>query len=113
MSQTIKQARSFGLLKLPSRQKCWTLGTLWVFFLSIMLTGCSEAVQSAVPGATPPNATAIAQAGKPAIRLDPSTGYAGTFVNVHGTGWRPSTMVTIKLADAQGRTPVLAASTTD
>lgn len=48
-----------------------------------------------------------------AITLAPAAGYAGTFVSVTGTGWPPSAMVIVKLADAQGRSPVLAAVAAD
>ena len=88
-----------------------------------ILAGCAQRAQGAAPaagaGATPiiiETNTGKADTGAPgraAIILAPATGYAGTFVGVTGTGWPPSAMVLVKLADVQGRSPVLAAVAVD
>lgn len=90
-----------------------------------VLAGCSQRAQGAAPSAVG-ETTRVAEVsmaasgtndtGAPrtaAITLAPGVGYAGTFVGVTGTGWPSSAMVVVKLADAQGRSPVLAAVATD
>ncbi len=104
-----------------------------LLFAIFVLAGCAQRAQGAAPsaaggttgvaevstaasGASGTNDTGAADTGAPrtaAIALAPAAGYAGTFVSVTGTGWPPSAMVLVKLADAQGRSPVLAAVATD
>jgi hypothetical protein len=95
-----------------------------LLFTVFVLAGCAQRAQGAAPSAgaagTPiavessgaaagtkdTGAGDTGAASTAAITLSPTSGYAGTFVGVTGTGWPPSAMVLIKLADAQGRSPV-------
>jgi hypothetical protein len=79
--------------------------------LVLLVMGCDNSARSPSPTAT--GSISIVQTLSPTIELDPATGYAGTRVNARGSGWRPATIVTLKLADAQGSSPVLTASTVD
>jgi hypothetical protein len=84
--------------------------------LSLMLTSALMSCdRSSAPPAFPTRTSGspVAQNLEPAIELAPASGYAGTYVAVRGSGWRPSAMVVIKLADAQGQSSVLTAVTTD
>ncbi|HMN26982.1 MAG TPA: hypothetical protein PKE45_02415, partial [Caldilineaceae bacterium] len=113
MSQTIRHEPAWFRRSSHYRRAVDLLRGLATCSLLLLLAGCSQAVQSAAPAATQPSATSSAQTSQPAVELNPTSGYAGTFVTVRGADWPPSTLVTIKLADTQGSTPVLAASTTN
>lgn len=54
----------------------------------------------------------IAQASDLAIAIYPDHGPAGSYIGVSGTGWPGATTVTIRVADAQGRSDILARGTT-
>lgn len=66
----------------------------------ISLSACTSIFQGP-PTPTPLPRITIDEV-DPAIELTPSEGYAGTYVNLRGTGWLPSTMIIVKLADEQG-----------
>jgi hypothetical protein len=98
-NQFTKVSLASGLSLLP------ILIFLMVFF------GCGEAPPPPTPS---PTAGAInTQPVTSTFDMDPAAGYAGTRVNVRGSGWQPATMITIKLTDAQGRSPVLTAVTSN
>jgi hypothetical protein len=80
---------------------------------TIGLVNCSGRAPSPLPTPAAPDQGAIARSAAPVILLNPSSGYAGSYINVQGRGWQPSTVVSIKLADERGRSPVLTIITTD
>jgi len=103
---------------------------IFLLLAIVLLAGCAQRAQGVAPSAaggtasvaevsttaSGTNDTGAADTGAlstAVITLAPAAGYAGTFVGVTGNGWLPSTMVLIKLADAQGRSPVLAAVAAD
>jgi hypothetical protein len=91
-----------------ARPLCWILS----LFLAIVLTGCSDFFQGvASPRSMDPRLT-VGET-NPSLVLEPSGGYAGTYVDLSGEAWAPSAMVVVKLADEQGRSAVLAATSTD
>lgn len=99
----------------PSGARSILLSPLWWLLLltSLAFTACGEPLSSSAPTSAPVTLPAVVQAGTPVIELTPATGYAGAYVNVRGSGWRPSAMVMIRLADNQGFSPVLATTLVD
>jgi len=78
-----------------------------------LLSACDSVARRIVPAvAAPPPQPADAPF-DPQIELSPKQGYVGTYVNVRGEGWKPGEMVLVVLADARGRSNVLAASIAD
>jgi hypothetical protein len=49
----------------------------------------------------------------PQLALDPVRGYAGSFIQVTGTGWQPGAIVSLVLVEASERSPVLVTSAVD
>lgn len=86
---------------------------LAILLLLITVAGCSEPTPVPTAPARVASPNAIAQAAAPTLVVAPTSGYAGAYVNVRGQAWSASTMVLVKLADAQGRSAVLAAVATD
>jgi hypothetical protein len=54
----------------------------------------------------------VAQAGNTTLAVYPDRGPAGSYLSVTGAGWPGSETVTIRVADAQGRSDILVESTT-
>ena len=78
----------------------------------ILLTGCADVFgPSKTELADSPRS--IPAATEPQISLEPSSGTVGTFVTVTGQGWKPSTMIAVKLTDGEGQSNVLAADNTN
>ena len=90
------------------RRLCWALALLFV----ITLGGCSNIFQGTATPVPQESRPAVGET-EPTLALDPSGGYAGTYVDLSGAGWTPSAMVVVKLADEQGRSAVLAAASAD
>ena len=87
----------------------YLLITATLIILAVSLSACSPAVFLATPLPYTPAPRPRTDA-TPQLFLAPESGYAGTFVDVNGTGWQPNDTVFIKLADATGRSSVLTAA---
>lgn len=81
------------------------LALIVVAFVSAQALFSSEAPLPATP-------LPLAQSNAPMLMVYPDHGPGGTYVSVTGTGWPSAAKVTILVADAQGRSDILASSTT-
>jgi len=84
----------------------------FVVVLVVLLVGFAscQAIFSNEEATTPP--VPVAQAGNTTLAVYPDRGPAGSYLSVTGASWPGSEKVTIRVADTQGRSDILAESTT-
>ena len=94
------------------RYQRWPVVPIVLLLVMFLLTGCTDAFGSSGTRLAD-SSSPVPIATEPQISLEPSSGTVGTFVTVTGHGWKPSAMITVRLADGEGQSNVLAAENTD
>ena len=94
------------------RYQRWPTVPIVLLLVMFLLTGCADAPDSSETTLAD-SPSPVPMATEPQISLEPSSGTVGTFVTVTGQGWKPSTMITVRLANGEGQSNILAAENTD
>lgn len=77
----------------------------------LVLSACRE--NSGEGGGEPVAPRPVAEAVDARLVVSPESGYAGTYVNVEGSGWPADAVITVMIADERGHSGILVAASAD